>query len=56
MITELAFLVLEPDHKVKNVSKLVAYASLPSLETIKRKFDNSDSITFIWRKITDDDS
>lgn len=47
------FLVLEPDHKIKNVAKLIAYATIPSLELIRRKFDNSDSITFKFRVIGD---
>ena len=44
-------MVLEPDHKIKNVARLVAWATLPSLEQIRRNLDNPDSITFIWRKV-----
>ena len=32
VVTETVFLQLEPDHKIKNVAKLVAWATLPSLE------------------------
>lgn len=56
VVTEQAFLVLEPDHKIKNVAKLIAWATLPSLEQIKRNLDSSssDKITFIWRKTEED--
>jgi len=32
VVTESVFLVLEPDHKIKNVARLVAWATLPALE------------------------
>jgi hypothetical protein len=32
VVTENVFLVLEPDHKIKNVARLMAWASLPALE------------------------
>jgi hypothetical protein len=32
VITENIFLLLEPDHKIKNVARLIAWATLPSLE------------------------
>jgi hypothetical protein len=32
VVTENVFLLLEPDHKIKNVARLVAWATLPSLE------------------------
>lgn len=32
VVTEEIFLVLEPDHKIKNVAKLLAWATLPSIE------------------------
>ena len=51
IVTESVFLVLEPDHKIKNVARLVAWATLPSLEQIRRNLDNPDNITFIWRKV-----
>ena len=51
VVSEQVFLALEPDQKIKNVAKLIAYATLPSLEAIKRNLDNSDKITFIWRKV-----
>jgi hypothetical protein len=55
VVTESVFLVLEPDHKIKNVARLVAWATLPALEQIRRNLDNPDSITFIWRKIDEKD-
>jgi hypothetical protein len=42
-------LFLEPDPKIKNVSKLVGWFSHASLQQIKRNLDNPDSITFIFR-------
>jgi hypothetical protein len=42
-------LYLQPDEKLKNVSKLVGWFSLGALEQIRRNLDNPDSITFIWR-------
>lgn len=32
VITESEFLLLEPDHKIKNVARLVACASLPAID------------------------
>ena len=49
VVTEQVFLTLEPDQKIKNLVKLSACATLPSLEQIKRNLDNSDKIVFIWR-------
>lgn len=51
VVTEAVFLILEPDHKIKNVARLVAWATLPSLESIKRNVANPDVITFTWRKV-----
>jgi hypothetical protein len=51
IVTDNVFLLLEPDHKVKNVARLVAWATLPSLEQIKRHVDRPTSVTFIWRNI-----
>jgi hypothetical protein len=53
VVTDNVFLLLEPDHKVKNVARLVAWATLPSLEQIKRHVNRPDSVTFIWRNIDD---
>jgi hypothetical protein len=39
VVTESVFLVLEPDHKIKNVARLVAWASLGALESIKRNME-----------------
>jgi len=40
------FLVLELDHKIKNVVRLVAWASLAALESIKRNLEKSEILTF----------
>jgi hypothetical protein len=48
-------LYLEPDHKIKNVARLIAWFTLPSLEQIKRNLENPDSISFLWRKVDDID-
>lgn len=55
VITDSVFLLLEPDHKIKNVARLVAWATLPSLEQIRRNLDNTDYVTFIWRQVDDRD-
>lgn len=55
VVTESVLLYLEPDHKIKNVARLVAWFTLPALEHIKRNLDNPDSISFVWRKIDDYD-
>ncbi len=50
VVTDTGFvLYLKPDKKLKNISKLVGWFSLPALEQIKRNLDNPDSVTFIWR-------
>lgn len=56
VVTESVLLYLEPDHKIKNVARLVAWFTLPALEQIKRNLDNPDSISFIWRKVDDFDA
>jgi len=35
---------------VKNVARLLVWATLPALEQVKRNLDNSDKIVFIWRE------
>lgn len=56
IITESLLLFLEPDHKIKNVARLVAWFTLPALEQVKRNMDNPDSISFIWRKTEEQDT
>jgi hypothetical protein len=51
VVTESVFLMLEPDHKIKNVARLIAWATLPSLEQVRRNLDHPDNVTFIWRKV-----
>lgn len=53
VVTESLLLYLEPDHKIKNVARLIAWFTLPTLEQVKRNMDNPDSIAFIWRKTED---
>ena len=42
VVTESILLYLEADHKIKNVARLIAWFTLPSLEQIKRNMDNTD--------------
>jgi hypothetical protein len=49
-VTESLLLYLEPDQRIKNVARLVAWFTLPSLQQVKRNMDNPDNISFIWRK------
>lgn len=53
VVTESILLYLEADHKIKNVARLIAWFTLPSLEQIKRNMDNTDQISFIFRKLED---
>lgn len=55
VITESEFLLLEPDHKVKNVARLIACASLPSLEQVRRNIERPDNLQFVWRKVDEKD-
>ena len=41
---------MEPDNKIKNVARLTAWFTLPSLEQIKRSVDQPDSLVFIYRR------
>jgi hypothetical protein len=56
VVSDQLLLYLEPDQKIKNVSKLIGWFTLSALEQIKRNLDNPDSITFIWRKEEESDS
>lgn len=48
-------LILEPDHKLKNVSRLIGWFTLPALERIQRNLDNPDSISLVWRNNNDEE-
>ena len=48
-------LVLEPDHKLKNVSRLIGWFTLPALERIQRNLDNPDSISLVWRNSNEEE-
>ena len=52
-MTESILLYLEPDQKIKNVARLIAWFTLPTLEQIKRNMDSPNSLSFIWRKLED---
>ena len=51
VISELVFLMLEPDPKMKGVGKLVSWGTLPTIDNIKRNLDNPDFLTITWRKV-----
>lgn len=55
IITDSIILILDPDHKVKNAAKLLAWTTLPSLGEIKRNLDNPDIVNFVWRKVNEKD-
>jgi hypothetical protein len=55
VVTDSVLLYLEPDHNFKNVARLIAWFTLPSLEQIKRNLERPDSVSFIWRKTEDMD-
>jgi hypothetical protein len=50
IVTESVLLYMEPDNKIKNVARLTAWFTLPSLEQIKRSVDQPDSLVFIYRR------
>ena len=54
VVTDTVFLMLKIDTKIKNVAKLHAWASLPSLEKVKHSLESNDYITLQWR--TNDES
>ena len=55
VLTDSIFLILEPDSKIKNVARLMAWATLASIEQIRRNTDIPDSVTFVWRKVDERD-
>jgi hypothetical protein len=50
-VYENSFLLFEPDKKEKDMARLVAYATLCTLEKISRNLDMPEFVTFIWRKL-----
>lgn len=46
VVSESMLLFLEPDTKLKNVSKMTGWFSLTAIQEIKRNLDNPDSISF----------
>lgn len=38
------------------MARLVAWFTLPSLQQVKRNMDNADNISFIWRKLEDQET
>lgn len=42
VVTDTVFLMLKIDTKIKNVAKLHAWASLPSLEKVKHSLESND--------------
>lgn len=49
VVSENALLVLKTDSKIKNVAKLLAWASLPALEKIEHSLEANDQIMLQWR-------
>ena len=50
VISESAYLLLEPDEKRKNLCTLTLYASLYSLIKIERDLDTPNKLIFHWRR------
>lgn len=50
IVTDSVLLYMEPDNKIKNVARLTAWFTLPSLEQIKRSVDQPDSLIFQYRR------
>lgn len=51
VVSENVLLVLKTDNKIKNVAKLLSWATLPSLEKIKHSLESNDSIMLQWRQV-----
>ena len=49
VVTDAFLLLLEPDAKLKNVAKLVAWYSLAAVEEVKRNLDLPESVTLGFR-------
>ena len=54
VVTESVFLKLKIDPKIKNVAKLVAWATLPALETIKHSMEYMEQVSITFRSIKQD--
>ncbi len=50
VISESAFLLLEPDEKRKNICTLSIYATLYALQRIERDLDTPNKIIFYWHR------
>lgn len=50
-VCENSFFLFEPDRKEKDMAKLLAVATLCSLEKISRNLDMPEFVTFCWRKL-----
>jgi len=48
VISESAFLLLEPDNKLRNLCTLIVYASLSALESLERDLETPNKITLNW--------
>jgi hypothetical protein len=51
VVTENVLIMLKTDTKIKNVAKLLAWASLPALERINHSLTANDQITMRFRSI-----
>jgi hypothetical protein len=45
--------MLEQDHKIKSVARLVGWATLVSLEAVKWNVETPNLLAFVWRQIDD---
>lgn len=50
VVSESAFLLLQPDEKRKNQCVLIIYATLYSLQKIERDLDTPNKIIFYWHR------
>jgi hypothetical protein len=51
VLTESAFLLLEPEGKLSGISRLLSWATLSSFEQIKRNMDSPRICLIVFRKI-----
>lgn len=48
VISESAFLLLEPENKRKNLCTLIVYASLYALESLEHDLETPNKLTLYW--------
>jgi hypothetical protein len=51
VITQSAMLILEPQKQMRNMGLLLSWATLQSLDKLRRNLNRPDLVSFVWRHI-----